>query len=171
MARPWQTKNREERLRRLRAKFQPQHPFLLPTSPHSAGDNAELFEDQRGEILPPRWRRHFSRDFEENVLRRWFEATAVAFFTQYGDKWVASATKMSVLRMAPAQLEEIVKKTAKAHGLEGSIETLTLGFRNFIRSQGPEDINLKWHYGRAMFAARLMAADLAADPISFKEFF
>lgn len=114
--------------------------------------------------------RHFSRDFDEEVLRRWFDAVAVEFFTHYGDKWVASATKSNVLHAAPAQLEEIVKNTAEAHGLEGSAETLALGFRNFIRSQEPEDVNLKWHYGRAMFAARLMAADLAADPISSKEF-
>lgn len=114
--------------------------------------------------------RHFPGEIERPLLREWFDRTGVRFFSIFGDRWVASVARSDVdVRTAKINLEEIATSAAREVGLDHFAAALAWGFREFIRSSDAEENTLLWHLGRAMFAARLMAADLASDPISTKE--
>jgi hypothetical protein len=113
--------------------------------------------------------RHFPLDVEPDLLRKWFELTGVRFFGAYGDRWVAATARVRKQDVPSANVEAIAMDAARELGLTDEAGLLAEQFRDFIRSDNPEDNTLLWHFGRAMFAARLMAADLAADPISVHE--
>lgn len=115
-------------------------------------------------------RRHFPGDLDQEALRSWFEDVAVRFFGEYGDRWVAAtARRRPIEPPRHVDLRSAVEEASQRHGLRSRLEDLSKGFIEFIRSGDPEDNELLWHYGRSMFSARLMAADLAADPISARE--
>ncbi|MDQ3314602.1 MAG: hypothetical protein M3505_08240 [Verrucomicrobiota bacterium] len=114
--------------------------------------------------------RHFPGDIAPEVLRAWFNGAAVAFFSIYGDKWVASVARDSEIRAHHrVPLERVLREGTRKVDLEARLPELVDGFQRFIRSTEPEDTEQMWHLGRSMFAARLASADLAADPISARE--
>jgi hypothetical protein len=113
--------------------------------------------------------RHFPLDVSAAILREWFELTAVRFFSAYGDRWVAATARGRKPEVTSANVEGVAIEAARQLGLSDEAGLLAEQFRDFIRSDNPEDNTLLWHFGRATFAARLMAADLASDPISTRE--
>jgi hypothetical protein len=113
--------------------------------------------------------RHFPLDVDADLLRKWFDLTGVRLFTTYGDRWVAATARGRKPDVSSANVEAVAIGAARELGLADEAGLLAEQFRDFIRSDNPEDNMLLWHFGRAMFAARLMAADLAADPISVHE--
>jgi hypothetical protein len=114
--------------------------------------------------------RHFPLDdVDPGLLRQWFELTGVRFFSAYGDKWVAATARGSHPSIAFRSIEAVATEAAGEVGLSDEAGLLAHQFREFLVSASPEDSMVLWHFGRAMFAARLMAADLAADPVSGRE--
>jgi hypothetical protein len=114
--------------------------------------------------------RHFRQDLGDDDLRGWLEVTGAKFFAEFGDRWVASLSRTAEADVSRIDVEELVYVTAVEKGLGAYADDLTFGFLQLLRSPELEDQELLWHYGRAMLAARLMAADLASDPISSREF-
>lgn len=115
--------------------------------------------------------RHIPEVADPAVLRAWFEAAAIAYFSRYGDRWVASVARTVKEMRIPdvGDLAAILGPTFAQHHLDQFAQDLVTGFRAFLVSDDPADNQVLWHYGRSMFAARLMAADLSVDPISGRE--
>ena len=115
-------------------------------------------------------RRHLPTAPGIDRVREWLDAVAAQVFASYGDQWVRDVTGRSdrtrLWQNGKRDIEKTARETADGHGLSDDADALTAGLWGLLTSVEVDDRQLLWSYGRAMFAARLMAADLAADPIS-----
>lgn len=114
--------------------------------------------------------RHFPRVADESQLAIWLDRMCVAFFVRHSTRWVASMTRGTLL---PPATEVLLQTQAVeiAHDLSISVpaDRLLKNFDRFLKSELPEDNRHLWTIGMAAFAARLVAAGSAADPISIHE--
>lgn len=133
----------------------------------SSWDDIEAQLAARRDRLGVIVREHFPNEISLVQLLAWFDDVAARFMAAYGDVWVREITgRMPHQSFTKQRLKGLVGVTAKPHGLQDHVEQLECGFRQFLTSEDPADQAMIWHYGRALFAARLMAADLSSDPIS-----
>ncbi|HEC64906.1 MAG TPA: hypothetical protein ENI23_06425 [bacterium] len=114
--------------------------------------------------------RHFPRNIESNKLKLWFNDALVDFFNYNGDEWVQSVCKGSqTFPKKIKTLDELLNKSIKAHSLEKNSCELNNSFRGFLASTHKDDQIFLTNIGFAMFSARLVAADIGADPIALEE--
>ena len=114
--------------------------------------------------------RHFPRNIESNELKLWFNDALVDFFDYNGDEWVQSVCKGA--RVFPKKmktLDELLNRSIKVHCLEKNSCELKNSFRGFLASTHKNDQIFLTNIGFAMFSARLVAADIGADPITLEE--
>ncbi len=114
--------------------------------------------------------RHFPRNIESNELKLWFNDALVDFFDYNGDEWVQSICKGSqVFPKKMKTLDELLNRSIKVHCLEKNSCELKNSFRGFLVSTHKNDQIFLTNIGFAMFSARLVAADIGADPITLEE--
>jgi hypothetical protein len=116
-------------------------------------------------------RRHFPADLDQVVLTRWFKEAGASVFGQYGDEWVASVcrgTRQGALKLKP--IGRLLAPATRKHKLQDQAGKLEAGFLAFLRSEDLVDQAHLMALGQAMFSARLVAADIGADPITLEEF-
>ena len=115
--------------------------------------------------------RHFPRDVDRTVLRGWFNEVSAHVFGRYGDEWVGSVcvgAKPRFAKMAP--LAKLFGKFTSAYKLTAHSATLNQGYIHFLASDDLADQQYLMALGQAMFSARLVAANVAADPITLEAF-
>lgn len=115
--------------------------------------------------------RHFPTTAGVAHIREWLDAVAAQIFATYGDRWVRQVTGRPdpgkrAWGVPQQDLGEMAREIAREQGLATIADSLADGLWALLTSSDPDDRRLLWDYGRAMFAARLMAADLSADPIT-----
>jgi len=114
--------------------------------------------------------RHFPKTIAREELRAWFRDSCVEFFGQYGTYWAASVCRTPPKATPmPSDWATIAKKTVAEHSLTHHTGVLTRGFGGFLGSVDARDQEHKWDLGQAMFASRLIAANIGIDPITTKE--
>ena len=113
---------------------------------------------------------HFPTDIPQAALAQWFDSACTAFFTAYGDRWVASVTRQEpILGNGAVRIDKILDALTTPAGLNVPAGDLTAGFRRFVQSDHPRDTAHKWNIGMTMFASRLVWAGIAADPLTTRE--
>lgn len=114
--------------------------------------------------------RHFPRQVPFEDFREWFDDAAVKFFSRYGDKWVASVARQAgAIDTRGVELTQFLAPIIERHEIENHRQELVQGFRRWVQSENPADNEHLWSLGLSMFAARLVASGVAADPISTRE--
>jgi hypothetical protein len=109
---------------------------------------------------------HFPGRVDAAKLRAWFRSCCSSYFARFGNRLVANICRCDPPGPATSgALEAIVYKTARQLGLESFYRELLVGFRAFLTSFDPRDQEHIWSMCQAMFAARLVAAEVGADPI------
>lgn len=115
--------------------------------------------------------RHFPATLDPSKLRAWFLESTAKVFGQYGDEWVNSVcrgTRQGTGKLQP--LAALLRPLARQYTLQDALEPLVNGFLAFLRSDDLADQQQLMALGQAMFSARLVAADIGADPITLEEF-
>jgi hypothetical protein len=116
-------------------------------------------------------KRHFPSDIDDNIIKEWFVEVSVSFFSKFGDIWAWSICRgVPIKSSLPNNLEEVLRPTISKFKLDNMSIPLVRGFRNFITSNVQDDLEQLWSFGQAMFASRLVAANISADPITTEEF-
>ena len=116
-------------------------------------------------------RRHLPTAPGVERVCEWLDAVAARVFAAYGDRWVRNVTGRPAQTrrgwgVPRGDIGDVAREVAAEQGLAETADALADGLWGLLVSEDPDDRRLLWDYGRAMFAARLMAADLSADPIS-----
>lgn len=116
-------------------------------------------------------RRHFPSTIEEKKLKNWFKEASANFFGYYGDEWVSAISKKidKKIFLKGKTIDELLQPSIKNHGLEGIKQLLIDGFVGFLSSEDNSDQQYLMVISQAMFSARLIAADVGADPITVQE--
>lgn len=115
--------------------------------------------------------RHFPRDIDRTALRGWFNEVSAHVFGRYGDEWVGSVcvgAKPHFAKMAP--LAKLFGKFTSGYKLTSNSAALNQGYIHFLASDDLADQQYLMALGQAMFSARLVAANVAADPITLEAF-
>lgn len=113
--------------------------------------------------------RHFPPAIPREQIGPWFRDTCAEYFGKYGTYWTASIFVESGKRIIPppATWKNTIPITAAKHGIEQKyFSALITGFSQFINSSDQRDSESMWLFGQAMFAARLIAARMGANPIT-----
>jgi len=114
--------------------------------------------------------RNFPKSIEKEKLKLWFNDAIVDFFDYNGDEWVRSVCKGSKdFSKRIKTIDELLNKSIKVHSLDKQAEMLKNSFRGLLASTFQEDQIFITNTGFAMFSARLVAADIGADPITLGE--
>lgn len=115
-------------------------------------------------------KRNFPADIEFDLLASWFTDAISDFFVYNGDEWVQSICKgSSNFAKGIKTLDELLDPSIKKHKLNQYSERLKNSFSGFLSSSNKEDQVYIVNIGYAMFSARLVAADVGADPITLEE--
>jgi len=132
---------------------------------------ADIERDQRDhrERLEKSLRVRFPAAIERSSLDSWFRTTCVEYFGLYGTQTVASVLRRPAAFVTPILLDDLVKRTASMHGLSDYVADLTAGFRGFIENPTVEERVEIWSSWQALFAAKLIASEIGADPIVVDE--
>lgn len=113
---------------------------------------------------------HFPQNIKKEAIITWFNEAIVDFFEYNGDEWIQSICKgFKKIPDKAKSIDEILNKSIKNHSLKSYSEELKNAFRGIIMSEKPDDQNYLTSVGYAMFSARLVAADIGADPIALEE--
>jgi hypothetical protein len=112
-------------------------------------------------------KRHFPPRIPTSKLRPWFNDACVVFFGSNAERWVASTCRGVHLRSAiPGDLSDMLAGPIEKAGLTHDKLALEQGFRSFIGSTDTEDTEQLRSAGMAMFASRLVEANVTADPMT-----
>ncbi len=114
-------------------------------------------------------KRNFPADIELNLLTNWFIDVISDFFIYNGDEWVQSICKGSSNFTKLKTFDELLEPSIKKHKLTLHINELKNSFSGFLNSSNKDDQFYIVNIGYAMFSARLVAADVGADPIALEE--
>jgi len=113
---------------------------------------------------------HFPHSIDEKILMSWFNDAITDFFAYNGDEWVQSVCKgPQNFSKKVRTTEELLDTSIEKHGLESYTKELKNSFNCFLTSDEPDDQHYMVNIGFAMFTARLVAADVGADPIALDE--
>lgn len=140
----------------------------------------ELFESTRKQIekeietmdnnLEAMLGRHFPKNIEKKTLVSWFNEAAIDFFEYNGDELVKSVCKnIKNGFLGSRTTEELLQRSIAKYKLETHKQVLEDSFRSFLSSEDPDDQQYLMNLIFAMFSARLVAADVGADPIVVDE--
>jgi hypothetical protein len=111
--------------------------------------------------------RHFPRTIPDDGLRQWFRDTCIDFFEKYGNFWVNSICNSPKASSIPSgNWKATVSAMARKHDIEEHVQVLTEGFGQFLHGVDRGDQDHMWSLGQAMFAARLLASSVGADPMT-----
>ncbi len=136
----------------------------------SAKGNKEIEIDfvQSRALINSILERHFPQAIPEIQITTWFRDACVEYFGRYGTYWASSITgEITKAAPATASLRNIITITVNKRAIDQKyVDALTNGFTKFINSNDQRDIDGMWYFGQAMFAARLMAARVGADPLT-----
>lgn len=114
--------------------------------------------------------RNFPGEIDKALLHTWFIDAIGNFFTYNGDEWVQSICKGSGnFAKGLKTIDELLDPSIKKHKLGAHSDKLKDAFKGFLASQDKEDQDYLVNIGYAMFSARLVAADVGADPITLEE--
>ncbi len=109
---------------------------------------------------------HFPGTIDRAQLNRWFRACCAEYFARFGNRWVATICRGAPPGPAvPGALENLTSRIATRTGLAAHKQELQIGFRQFLASSERTTQEQIWSMCQAMFAARLVAAEVGADPI------
>ena len=113
---------------------------------------------------------HFPQNINSEELSAWFIEAITDFFTYNGDEWVQSICKgpQNFSRKLKT-VDELLNASIKKHKFEARAEELKNSFNCFLSSDKENDQRYMANIGFAMFSARLVAADVGADPIALDE--
>lgn len=114
---------------------------------------------------------HFPSDLQGDTLQHWFSESSALVFGRYGDEWVATLSRGT--RIAPPRfqpLSSLLQPLTQAHNLSDRLDSLVDGYLAFLGSHAPEDQHTLMNLAQAMFSARLVTADVGADPLTLEEF-
>jgi len=113
---------------------------------------------------------HFPHNIEKDKIIAWFNDALVDFFEYNGDEWVQSICKKTKkIYNKPKSIDDIINKSIIKHNLDDYSKDLKNSFRAIIVSEDIKDQSYIADVGYAMFSARLVAADIGADPIALDE--
>lgn len=113
---------------------------------------------------------HFPKKIEKNKIIAWFNDAIVDFFEYNGDEWVQSVCRGGhKLFKKIKTADEILDKSIKKHSLTEYSSELKNAFVGILASEDDRDQNYFASVGYAMFSARLVAADIGADPLMLDE--
>jgi len=113
---------------------------------------------------------HFPKTIDGEKLSGWFTDAITDFFVYNGDEWVQSVCKGLPKYLKNIKTtDELLDASIKKHGLSEYVNELKSSFRGFLSSDNIEDQRYLISVGFAMFSARLVAADVGADPIIIEE--
>lgn len=136
----------------------------------SAKQEIEKEVAQSEDILSRLLKRNFPGDIDTAVIHAWFINATSDFFIYNGDEWVQSICKGSGnFAKGLKTLDELLDPSIKKHKLGTHSNQLKDAFRGFLESHDKEDQRYLVNIGYAMFSARLVAADVGADPITLEE--
>lgn len=114
--------------------------------------------------------RHFPKTIEREKLASWFTGAIADFFAYNGDEWVQSVCKGAQhFSKNIKTADEILDASIQRYGLGSYSVELKNSFRGFLASTNIKDQRYLTNVGFAMFSARLVAADVGADPIALEE--
>lgn len=115
--------------------------------------------------------RHFPQRLDPEVLRKWFNDACVAFYEIYGAQWAAAIGRLaSPVALTRSAVLGLLASTSRRHGLEIESDVLTEGFHAFLASQDTDDLEHNWSLGQALLAAKIVAVNVGADPVTAREF-
>lgn len=113
---------------------------------------------------------HFPQSIPKEKLRNWFRETCVEYFGRYGTTWAATVCRVpSQMITLPISWQDIIPMIANRYAIDEHKDALIKGFASFMASPDRRDQEHLWSLGQAMFAARLIAAGIGADPITTLE--
>jgi len=112
---------------------------------------------------------HFPKNIDDAKLKIWFNDAIVDFYNYYSDEWVRSVCKGDKGFFARMTVDQLINPSLKKHELESNREELCNSFLGLVSSQNVDDQHYLSSVGFAMFSARLVAADVGADPITLDE--
>lgn len=113
--------------------------------------------------------KHFPKTVAKTKISNWFTEAIVDFFTYNGDEWVKSVCKANKQFLEFKTSDDLIDGSLKKHGLEARAQELKSAFAGFLTSKDLDDQRYLTNVGFAMFSARLVAADVGADPITLDE--
>jgi len=115
-------------------------------------------------------KRNFPLDIDPIILSGWFIDAISDFFTYNGDEWVQSMCRGTKnFAKGIKTLDELLDPSIKKHKLTQHTERLKNSFSGFLSGYNKDDQIYIVNVGYAMFSARLVAADVGADPITLEE--
>lgn len=124
------------------------------------------FSDGLNKVL----KNHFPQNIDEKELAAWFVDAITDFFTYNGDEWVQSICRgPQNFSKKFKTVDDLLNTSIKKHKLEAHANELKNSFNCFLGSDKTEDQHYMINVGFAMFSARLVAADVGADPIALDE--
>lgn len=139
--------------------------ILVPNGLSQTADEIEVSSRRISNVI----KRHFTTRIDQNKIRDWFLEACVDFFGKYADHWVAATCRGSHLStVIPADISDLLSPSITNHKFESEKDLLVSGFREFIISAHTEDIEQLRCFGMAMYLSRLVAANVAADPITLE---
>lgn len=114
--------------------------------------------------------RHFPKDIDNGILLDWFNEASIDFFEYNSDEVIKSVCKNIKIGLSESQtIEELLKKSINKYKLEDHKQVLEDSFQSFLSSENINDQQYFMNLVFAMFSARLVAADIGADPIVIDE--
>jgi len=114
-------------------------------------------------------KRHFPQTININILVAWLNDALVDFFDHHGDEWIASISKGFQDFKSNLTLNELLKNSIEKLSLYKEAEELENAFKGLLLSTFREDQDFLANISFAMFSARLVVADVGADPITIDE--
>lgn len=111
---------------------------------------------------------YFPHYIDQALLRAWFVDATSSFLAQFANYWARSLCRLPVApkALSSTRSAEVLGQTIKTHGLQENAVPLVAGFQSFIEGT---DHRVQEHLavlGHSLFAARLIAAAIGADPIA-----
>jgi predicted nucleic acid-binding protein len=114
--------------------------------------------------------RHFSSDIAPKTIKKWFYEVSASIFSDYGDTLVANISKSPKTPVPISiKLNEAIDKVADKYMLQNKKGMLKIGYRDFLSSEAPDDQKLVMDLAIRWFSARLVAANIGADPLTLDE--
>jgi len=113
--------------------------------------------------------KHFPKSVDKTKIFDWFPEAIVDFFTYNGDEWVKSVCKGNRQFSEFKTSDELIDGSLRKYRLEANASELKNAFTGFLASKDLDDQRYLTNAGFAMFSARLVAADVGADPITLDE--
>lgn len=114
-------------------------------------------------------KRHFPLSIDNDILEAWLNDALVDFFDHHGDGWVASISKGQQDFKSNLTLNDLLKSSIEKAKLYKDAEELERAFKGLLLSTFNKDQTFLANISFAMFSARLVAADVGADPITIDE--